>query len=182
MGFIAVGIVVSHGNGVAEVSVENAKLFPLIQVSDLEKFPVWEDILDDEADDPSAFPVTQMPVSSLERRFVAARVKLANGNWLWAMIFNLDVASPRKTEQFIQLRIERHGEWFWLARYWDVDYERNGPKALAEFLGLSVDDVFPISYDVREYVEADSPVLAGHVPKEPQERLPTDEIIKMAVP
>jgi hypothetical protein len=174
--------VVSHGNGVAEVKVENAKPFPLIQVSDLEKFPVWEDILDDEADDPSAFPVTQMPVSSLERRFVAARVKLANGNLLWAMIFNLDVASPRKTDQFIQLRIERHGEWFWLARYWDVDYKRSGPKALATFLGLSVDEVFPITYDVREYVKVDSSALVGQVPKEPRERLPREEIIKMAVP
>ena len=163
------------------MSIENSKLFPLVQISDLKKHPVWEDILDDGADDPSVFPVEPMPVADLARRFVGTCVKLANGSFVWAMLFNLDVTDARKTEQFLHLRIERDGEWFWLARYWDVDYERRGPEVLGTFLGLSVDEIFPISYDVRRYSGGDSTVLAGEVPKEPRERLPIDVIIRMAV-
>src|SRR5271167_3635087 len=106
---------------------DNSKLFPSLQISDLKLNPVWEAILDDEADDPSVFPVQPLPVTSLKGRFVATRVQLANGALHWAMLFDVDVSDVRKTAQFLHLRIESNGEWFWLARYWDVDYSRNGP-------------------------------------------------------
>jgi hypothetical protein len=164
------------------VSIENSKPFEKIRLSDLETYPVWEDILDDEADEPSVFPVSVLPVDNLDSRFVGTRVTLANGSLLWAMLFGLYPTNARKTEQFLHLRVERGGQWFWLARYWDPDYHRNGPEALADFLALSVDEVFPIGYDVREYATGDPEVLQGQVPKEPRERLPTNERIKMLVP
>ena len=51
--------------------------------------PVWESILDDEVDDPSAFPVEPLPVTYLDPRFVATRVRLANEKDVWAMLFNV---------------------------------------------------------------------------------------------
>lgn len=166
------------------MSDQEVKLFPSLQISDLMRHPVWESIIDNEADEVSVFPVTQLPVSDLGLRTIGTRVKLANGNLFWAMILYLDTKSARKNEQFITLRIEKDGEWFWLSRYWDVDYEysKTGPGGLAKFLGLSVDEVFPISYDVREFVVGDPAVVVGTVSKEPRERLPVDEIIRMAVP
>jgi hypothetical protein len=159
--------------------------FPLLQVPDLELHPVWEDILDDETDDqpdaPSVFPVQPLPVNDLAGRFVAIRVRLANGDRPWAMLFNINVNDAQKTEQLLQLRIELNGQWFWLARYWDVDHAQSGPEALAHFLGLPLDDIFPISYDIRQYSTGDLNALAGKVPKEPK-RLPRDTIIGMAVP
>ena len=163
------------------MDTNESKLFSLIGISDLERHPVWESILDDEADELSVFPVRLLPVADLEGRFVGTRMHLANGDLHWAMLFYLDANDSRKTEQFLCLRIERNGKWFDLARYWDVDYQRSGPEALADFLGLPLEEIFPIRYDVREYSMGDPAALAGEVPKEPRERLPADVIIKMAV-
>jgi len=82
----------------------------------------------------------------------------------------------------VTLSIERNGQWFDLARYHDIDYVDHGPDALARFLELPVDDVFPITYDVRKYVKGESSTLVGTVPKEPRVKLSRDEIIAMAVP
>ena len=161
--------------------MNDAKLFPLITVSDLEQHPVWETILDDEADDPSVFPVQPLPVINLDSRFVATRVRLANEMLVWAMLFNVHLTDSRKTEHLIQLRIEHKGEWFWLARYWDVDFESNGPDSLAQFLSLTVDDVFPIHYDLSGLAMGLASVVRGHIAKEPSVRLPEDEIIRMCV-
>lgn len=164
------------------MDTNESKPFTHIGISDLERHPVWESILDDEADELSVFPVRQVPVAHLEGRFVGTRVQLANGDLHWAMLFHLDANDPRKTEQFLSLRIERNGQWFDLARYWDVDYRRSGPEAVASFLGLPLEEIYPIRYDVREYSMGDPVALAGEVPKEPRERLPEHVIIKMAIP
>jgi hypothetical protein len=163
------------------VNTNESKLFELIGIPDLERHPVWESILDDEADELSVFAVRDLPVTNLEGRFVGTRVQLANGDLHWAMLFYIDVNDSRKTEQFLSLRIERGGNWFNLARYWDVDYQRSGPEALASFLGLPLEEIFPISYDVREYSMGDPGTLADQIPKQPRERLPEDVIIKMLV-
>jgi hypothetical protein len=163
------------------VDTNESKLFTLIEIPDLERHPVWESILDDEADELSVFPVRDLPVADLEGRFVGTRVQFANGDLHWAMLFYLHANDSRKTEQFLSVRIERNGKWFDLARYWDVDYERSGPEALARFLGLPLEEIFPIRYDVREYSMGNPAALAGEVPKEPRERLPEDVIIKMII-
>jgi hypothetical protein len=158
------------------------KPFLSLQVSDLRENPVWQNIIDNEADEVSVFPVTQLPVSSLTGRIVGSPVRLANGQAFWAIILYLDAKNPRKSEQFVVLRIEKDGHWFDLARYWDLDYSTNGPVALSHFLGLPIDEVFPIAYDVTNHVEGERAALMGFVESEPRERLSEDEIIRLAVP
>ena len=80
------------------------------------------------------------------------------------------------------ISIERKGRWFHLARYHDADYAERGPQALARFLGLAVDDIFPISYDVRRFVKGNTAGLKGSISKEPRVRLTRAQIIDMAVP
>jgi len=93
-----------------------------------------------------------VPVDSLDNRLVGAQVRLANGSLVWALIGNLDVGNPRATQHLLTLSIERNGERFHLARYHDSGFPAEGPEALARCLGLHVDDVFPITLDVRRYV------------------------------
>jgi hypothetical protein len=161
--------------------MKSVKLFPLICASDLEQHPVWEAILDDEADEPSVFPIESLPVTNLDSRFAATRMRLANGKHLWTMLFNVDLTDSRKTEHLVHLRIERNGTWFWLARYWDVDIDRNGPYALAQFLALSIDEVFPMHYDLTGVATGLPSVIKGQITREPRERLTEHEIIKMIV-
>jgi hypothetical protein len=112
---------------------------------------------------------------------VGAKVRLGNGLEVWGLFGNFDVTNPRATHHFLDISIERSGKWFHLARYFDVDFAARGPEALARYLGLGVDDVFPITVDVRRYVRGDSAALTAIVPKEPQERLTRAEITAMAV-
>ena len=126
--------------------------------------------------------VKKVPVRSLTGKLIATPVRLANGTGVWALLGNIDASSPRLTEHFLTVSIERKGKWFTLARYHDFDYDKHGPNALARFLGLKVGDVFPSSFDVRDHAQGDPAGLRGVVREEPTERLSRAEIIAMAVP
>jgi hypothetical protein len=162
--------------------IENIKPVESLTVADLEANPVWQYTNSDGGGETFVRPVKKVPVKSLTSKVIGARVRLANGSQVWALIENLDVANPRFTEHFLTLSIERGGKWFPLARYHDHDFTVRGPEALARFLGLRVDDVFPISVDVRRYAQGNPTALAASVPEEPREKLTRAEIIAMAVP
>jgi hypothetical protein len=105
-------------------------------------------------------------------------ITLSNGPRVWAMISNIDTASETLTEQFMTLSVENDGNWFHLARYHDFDYAQRGPEQLAQF---RVDDVFPITYDVRSHVLGDPKVLCGVIRKEHIRTLSAAEL-ELAVP
>jgi len=164
------------------MSVRKTKSVLSLQVSDLEMHPVWQFVTDDEGDETAVRPVKRLPVSSLLNRIVGTRVRLANGSSVWAIIGNLDIKNARKNEQFLLLSIGRNGEWFQLERYFDFKYREHGPEALARFLELSLDEVFPVSYDVRKYAKGEANALAGTVPRKPRVRLTKAELVALAVP
>ena len=159
----------------------DAKLFLLLQVSDLEKHPVWEVAIDSDAEEVSVFPVADIPTLDLTGKVIGTTVRLANGESVWATLSYLDSHDARKSELFLMLRLEKNGEWFALARYWDVDRDDRGPEALARFLGLQVEKVFPIAYDVTRYAQGERSALVGVVQREPRVRLSRDEIVRLAV-
>lgn len=95
------------------------------------------------------------------------------------MIGNIDLDSIEKTEAFVGISIIRDGEWFHLARYFDVALDTYGPEKLAEFLGLSIDEVFPISYDIGSLAVGDERALKGSIPAEPDKRFTKEEIMTL---
>jgi hypothetical protein len=154
---------------------ENIKPVEALTVADLQAHPVWEYLNDVDIGYTTMRPVEKLPVKSLDNRLVGAQVRLANGSRVWALIGNFNVTSPRDTEHFLTLSIERGGKWFYLARYHDIGFPAEGPEALARFLSLHVDDVFPITVDVRRYVHGDPKALIAIVLKEPREKLTYEE-------
>jgi hypothetical protein len=152
-----------------------------LRVSDLEKHPVWQFVNEDEGDETAVRPVNRLPVSSLMNRIVGTQVQLAEGSSVWAIIGNLDTENARMNEHFVVLSIERKGKWFQLERYFDLKHREHGSKALARFLRLPVDKVFPISYDVRKYAKGEANALAGTVLKKPRVRLTRAELTALAV-
>src|SRR5450756_442436 len=160
---------------------ENIKPVESLTVADFKAHPMWEYLNDDEIGETMVQPVKMIPVETLDNRLLGTQVRLANGLQVWALIGNVDVTNPRATQHFLTLSIERSGKWFFLARYHDVGFTAHGPEALARFLGLGVDDVFPITVDVRRFVRGGPAALAAIVLKEPQERLTSAELNAMAV-
>jgi hypothetical protein len=159
----------------------NAKLVETLGVSDFVANPVWEFINNDALGETAVRPVEKIPVENLDGRIIGIHVRLANGKAVWASIGNVDIADPRATEHFLIISIENAGQWFHLARYHDIDYEKRGPEALARFLGLPVHEVFPISYDFTQYVRGEAASLSGTILKEPREKRTQSELIHWAV-
>ena len=138
-----------------------------LQVSDFNACPVWEYVNDDELGETVVRPVKRIPAVSLTGRVVATKVRLANGDLRWALLGNVDLENPRLTEHFLWISVIHKGKRFHLARYHDYDYAENGPHALAQFLGLGVDQVFPISYDISRYAKGDPAALVRKISKAP---------------
>jgi hypothetical protein len=161
--------------------IENMKPAESLTVADFEAHPVWEFLNDDEIGETMVRPVEKIPVDSLDNRILGFQVPLANGLQVWATVGNFDVTNPRATQHFLFLSIERRGKWFHLARYFDFDFPARGPEGLARFLGLGVDDVFPITVDVRRYVRGHPAALTAIVLKKPREKLTDEELLTMAV-
>ena len=151
-----------------------------LTVEDLSRCPVW-DYFEDGAGKVIASPVAEIPVDSLQSRLVGCKVSLNNGLEAWAQLSNVDLKSDKGTSQFLLLSIQRAGRWFCLARYFDVDYARRGPTALAQFLGLSVHEVFPVSYDIGRFVVGARISTAGQIPQESPLRLSQAELVALAL-
>jgi hypothetical protein len=160
---------------------EKPKQIESLQVSDFAVHPVWRLTHGEDEDELAVRPVLEIPVADLDLKLVGTRVQLANGTYVWALIGNIDSADARQTGHFLTLSVERDGSWFHLARYHDIHYHRSGPAALAKFLDLRIEEVFPIAYDLRPYSKGDVAALTGQIGLEPRERLSRAELISMAV-
>jgi hypothetical protein len=143
---------------------------------------VWQYANVDGANETLVRPIKRLPVERLTGRVVGTQVRLANGPCIWALLGNIDESNAQLTEHFLTLSVFQDRRWFTLARYHDFDHSENGPDALARFLGLPIDDVFPIAYDIRQFVKGENAALAGLIPKEPRNRLARAELIALAVP
>jgi hypothetical protein len=155
--------------------MEHFKPAEELTVDDVKAAPVWEFINDDSIGETMVRPVTKLPVDNLYGMLVGTQVRLANGSRVWTIIGNVDSHNPRWTEHFITLSLDHAGRWFFLERYFDFNYPKGGPEALARVLGLPVDEVFPIFFDLRPYSMGDPAALKGSVLKEPRERLSREE-------
>ena len=160
--------------------VENVKAVDSLTVADLQAFPVWQYTDREDVDETFVRPVKRLPVASLAGKVVGTQIALANARRVWALIGNVDPANPRITEHFLTLSVEHESHWFTLARYHDFDFAEHGPEALARFFGLTVDEVFPMTYDIRKVAQGDDAALQGQILKMPRVRLSRSEIIAMA--
>lgn len=154
-----------------------------LTVEDFVRCPLWRFTDADEKafDETVIVPIERFPVADLCGVIVGTPVRLANGVEAPAMLGNIDAQSAERTKQFLSLSIARNGEWRHLARYFDHDRDSHGPVALADFLGLRVQDVFPIRYDIRRFAFGDARALSGAIHAEPATRLNEDQIADLAV-
>jgi hypothetical protein len=154
-----------------------------LSIADFREHPVWEFTNEDLDGDFAVRPVRRVPVNSLEGRIVGTQVRLADGTRVWAMLSNVDVTNPEGTRHYLTIGLQRNGRWFPMARYHDPDWDTTGaPHAVASFLGKNIDDVFPISYDLRAIALGDTASLVGTVEANPKPRLTRRELIARAVP
>jgi hypothetical protein len=142
--------------------------------TDFHLSPVWMIAGSDKEGEPLVRPVRRLPVTSGGAKLFGTQVRLANGERYWSMIGNVWMRKPEVMEQCARLSLF-HERWFHLEPYFGVDYERHGPDGLADFLGLPVDSVFPIHYDLRALAVGSEECLVGAFRREPRRRMSETE-------
>src|SRR5215469_1331196 len=151
-----------------------------LRPDDFRLHPVWEFALDQEhADETLMRPVINLPADHLLTRIVGTKVILADGSEAWGAFENLDPDSGYKTRHLLSTSLFNGREWFTLDRYHDFDRENHGPVALANFLGKTVEDVFPIQYDVTNCCVGEADALRGVIEGEPKDQLTRDEVMDL---
>ncbi len=149
--------------------------------ADLSASPVWE-FSSFSNDDTLVRPLPVGTVQHLSGRLVACEIALANGESRWGLLGNLDPTAPELNEHFATLSVYEKGSWFHLARYHDPDYLDRGPAQLAEVLGLPLQSVFPISFDLANALPRHLGTVEGTFLAQPRRRLSREELIALAVP
>ena len=143
-------------------------------------FPVWEFALDQEgAGETLMRPVTDLPADHMLTRIVGTKATLADGSKLWIGLENLDPGSAYKTKHLLSVAVFNGQEWFPLDRYHDYDLKNHGPHALARFLGKTVEQVFPIRYDVTSCVVGPADALRGFIESDPQDKLTREQVLDL---
>ncbi len=154
-----------------------------LTLSDLRQHPVWRYTGRDEPSEIAVRPVKKLPVTSLAGALVGCNIRLASGRNLMALLGNLDAANAELTEHFLTLSVYRDdGAVFHLARYHDRDAGERGPDALAAFLKMKKEEVFPIAWDARSVVAGNPVALHGKIEAAPKHRLTREQVIALAVP
>ena len=151
-----------------------------LRESDLSEHPVWQFAASGGAEIVVS-PVKRLPVDHLRSRLVATQVALANGQQTWALISSASANSARHNQHLATVAILWRDRWFRLAHYIEFDRETRSPEQLAKFIGLTLGDVFPISYDLRHAVRGTEEALVGRLFAEQKERLSTDQFYALAL-
>lgn len=145
---------------------------------DLLRYPLWRFANRDEIGEAIVEPVAG-PVTSLRGFVIGKQVHLMDGSRRWALIGNFDHNDPW-IEHFLTLALWHCDKWLHLARYHDVDRDTAGPVAFCKALELVPEQVFPISFDLREHVIGETSILKGAILLEPRERLTRRQLIGLA--
>lgn len=157
------------------------KSFDQLEIPDFEKYPVWQIVEDDKYVNLMLNPVKKLPVNNLESRIVGTRVTLADGTVTWAILSNISLSDKLKNTHFLNASINCNGSWFDLARYHDSDFQHRSGDVLALKLGKSIENIFPIVYDLSQVASGDQDVLRGKINYLVTEQLTMSELISMAV-
>jgi hypothetical protein len=152
-----------------------------LEVQDFKRHPVWA--LEINEDDAFVYvsPVLSLPVNSLNGRIIGVETVLNSGLKLWCHLGNVDTVNPSSNEHFVSASFYVKGKWHRLSRYHDFDATAHGPKNLADVLNLSIEEVFPITYDLTPYVNASVSVTNSVIDLEPSVLLSRGELIALAV-
>ena len=154
----------------------------LLRSKDFKIHPIWEFVNDDMMGETMVKNVEKFPVTSLDSKLVSGEFTLANGQKVNGYAGNVNKDSSEQNQHFLAFSFFRGKSVFHLARYFDDDYQRNGPDALADFLRLAIEDVFPIKYDFTRFCIGTSEALKGVYPADTKAKLSLVELAMLAVP
>lgn len=157
------------------------KLVQDLEEADYRAFPVWEFCaLDDRLDDEmSVRPVEVVPVDDLDGRFIGCKFMLKDGSSVFGVISNIDPFDALFTSHYVTISIFVNEKLVHLSRYHDVDSEHNTAEVFSKSLGKSVEQVFPILYDISDYLIGQTECVRNYVSLKHPKQLSREELRKL---
>jgi hypothetical protein len=142
------------------------KTIDQLTIADLERYPVWEFNLEyeEQLDETAVQPVEALPVRSLDNRIVGTVVMLANGDTHWAILGGIDLQNPEDARGIDGLSLFWNGDRVVFDRMLDFGEAGRQARTFAETLGLKIDDVFPIRYDLSRHCIGTQNLVCGLIP------------------
>ncbi|EDY15820.1 hypothetical protein CfE428DRAFT_6647 [Chthoniobacter flavus Ellin428] len=151
-----------------------------LTVADFKKHAVWEYTSKDESVGPDAElavkPVIELPVTTMEGRFIGTELVLGNGRPVFGVLLGIKLNNARLTRLILSVIVYSGERKFLFRRSSSTESAIQG---LAGFLGLSQAEVFPIRYDISAYALSAPDVVVGEIPLTLSERLPKAELFKL---
>ena len=142
-----------------------AKPCDKLTLQDFKKHPVWEFDLDNECrpgrDETGMIPVRKLPVTDLSNRICLAKATMACGREIAAVLGNVDLPNAEETEKYILF-----STWTKDKRW--VLHGSDKPRQAAELaraLGLDLEDVFPIAYDISAFATGPAKIIRSFIGK-----------------
>ena len=152
-----------------------------LQQRDFQEHPVWQFVNNDGAGETMVRPIKKLPIKTLDSKLIAADFRLANGQRIFGYLSNVS-QNPKLNEYFLTISVFLDRKTFHLARYFDAEYDKDGPSAIADFFQLPLHDIFPIEYDLTPHCIGENEILKGIYPIEPKNKLSLRELTMLAVP
>jgi hypothetical protein len=146
----------------------------LMTESDFKISPVWEFDIGNESvegrDETWMIPVFNLPVTDLANRVIYTRLQLKNGQRVGAVLTSVSLENTTQTKEFIGVTAYRADQKaFDLMRSGsrkcapDEYMKECSPDKFAAFLGYSIDEVFPMSYDISTFAVGHHDVIKGTI-------------------
>lgn len=155
-----------------------------MHVDDFGEYKIWEyDLRCSKGSDETWLrPIKKYPAKTMVNRIIGIPVILNNNKEVYGIISNIDTHDPICTQHLLQLSLFIGNDLFHLCRYWEEGLlGREGPKALSNKLHLHVDEVFPISYDLSQYVTGDELSIKNVIESAPQRRLSREDVFRIFI-
>jgi len=151
--------------------------------SEMISYPVWRftNSTGQGLDETAILPVQKYPVVDTKGCLFCTDVRLANGDSIPAMIGNFNPRSHFQNSHLLTISIFKGEQRFHLARYFDFHFAENGPNTLATFLGLSLDAIFPIQYDLSRICIGEVDALTNSVEATHKEPLGCDDRLELVM-
>ena len=153
-----------------------------LTVEDFKRHPVWEFTNSHEHTGPKGElvvrPVLNLPVRSLEGRFIGTELYLGNQKCVFGVLLGVKLLNLRLTKLILDFIVYMDGKRFVYRRRMESSKARQLDQ-LALFLDTPKAEIFPIRYDISQYVVGDPDVIRGEIIQEPPERLSTKELSKL---
>lgn len=150
-----------------------------LTVADLQRHPVWEFGNYSGQSECELAPVTDIPCLEMTGRLVGTEFRFADGNSCLGVLGGVTPNCPEYAEFLLSISFTKNGEWFHLSNPHQFDYARFGPPQLAAFLKKRIDEIFPISFDISEFVIGHPSAVRGTINEKPSRVATLTEIIDM---